>query len=76
MIYRVYYRGGKAVRPQAPKRVLEPEAIEALQSMGPSSTDPKPIGSLVVPFSGLPYRILNINHQKELLGSLWVNPKT
>ena len=24
-------------------------------------------------FSGLPYRILNISHKKELLRSLWVN---
>ena len=31
-----------------------------------------PIGSLVVPFLGLPYRILNMNHKKELLWSLWV----
>ena len=27
-------------------------------------------------FSGLPYRILNINHKKELLRGLWVNPKS
>ena len=25
-------------------------------------------------FLGLPYRVLNINPQKELLTSLWVNP--
>ena len=25
-------------------------------------------------FLGLPYRILNINHKKELLRGLWVNP--
>ena len=33
-----------------------------------------PIGSLVVPFGGLPYRILDINrtHKKEPLRSLWV----
>ena len=31
-----------------------------------------PIGSMVVPYWGLPYRILNINHKKELLWSLWV----
>ena len=31
-----------------------------------------PIGSLVVPFLGLPYSILNMNHKKELLRSLWV----
>ena len=30
------------------------------------------MGSLVVPFWGLPYRILNINHKKELPRSLWV----
>ena len=24
---------------------------------------------------GLPYRILNINHKKELLRGLWVNPR-
>ena len=31
------------------------------------------LGSIVVsPFLGLPYRILNINPQKELLWSLWV----
>ena len=34
-----------------------------------------PIGSLVVPFLGLPYRILNMNHKKELLRSLWVESK-
>ena len=37
--------------------------------------DPKngtlPIGTIVVSL-GLPYRILNINHKKELLRSLWV----
>ena len=27
-------------------------------------------------FLGLPYRILNINHKKELLWSLWVGPKS
>ena len=27
---------------------------------------------LVGPFLGLPYRILNINHEKELLRGLWV----
>ena len=31
-----------------------------------------PIGSLVVAFLGLPSRYLNINHKRELLGSLWV----
>ena len=30
------------------------------------------IRSIVVPFWGLPYRILNINHKKEPLWSLWV----
>ena len=30
------------------------------------------IGSLVVPFLRLPYRLLNMNHRKELLWSLWV----
>ena len=25
-------------------------------------------------FLGLPYRILNMNHKKELLKSLWVEP--
>ena len=34
-----------------------------------------PIGSTVVPFWGLPYRILNTNHKKELLWSPWVDPK-
>ena len=33
---------------------------------------PIPIGSIVVPFLGLPYRILNMNPKKELLWSLWV----
>ena len=31
-----------------------------------------PIGSMVVPFLGLRYRILNMNHKKELPWSLWV----
>ena len=26
-------------------------------------------------FLGLPYRILNMNHEKKLLRSLWVGPK-
>ena len=26
-------------------------------------------------FLGLPYTVLNINHEKELLRGLWVNPK-
>ena len=26
-------------------------------------------------FFGLPYRILNINHKRELLRGLWVSPK-
>ena len=30
-----------------------------------------PIGPRVVPFLGLPYRILNMNPQKELLWGLW-----
>ena len=35
--------------------------------------DSVPRGSIVVPFfGGLPYRILNINHKKELVWSLWV----
>ena len=34
-----------------------------------------PLGSQVVPFWGLPYRILSMNHKKELPGSLWA-PKT
>ena len=34
-----------------------------------------PIGSLVVPFWGLPHRILNTNHKKELLRGLWVGGK-
>ena len=33
-----------------------------------------PIGSLVVPFLGFPYRILTIDHKKELLWSLFVSP--
>ena len=33
------------------------------------------MGSLVVPFGGLPYRILNTNHKKELLRGLWVGGK-
>ena len=33
------------------------------------------MGYKVVPFLGLPYRILNISHKKELLWSLWVGPK-
>ena len=33
-----------------------------------------PIGSIVVPFWGLPYRILQMNPKKELLWSLWVKP--
>ena len=32
-----------------------------------------PIGSLTVPFGGLVYRILNMDHKKELLRSLWVD---
>ena len=31
-----------------------------------------PIGSKVVPFWGLPYRILNMIHKQELLMRLWV----
>ena len=31
------------------------------------------MGSLVVPFWGLPYRVLNINQKKELLKSLWIS---
>ena len=31
------------------------------------------IGSIVVPFWGLPFRIVNINHKEELLWSLWVS---
>ena len=30
------------------------------------------MGSMVVPFSGLPWRILNLSHKKELPWSLWV----
>ena len=44
-----------------PKEVLRQTGVSAL-----------PIGSLVVPFWGLPYRILNVNHKKELLRGLWV----
>ena len=33
---------------------------------------PIPIGSFVVPFWDMPYRILHMNHKKELLRSLWV----
>ena len=29
-------------------------------------------GSIVVPFLGLPYRVLHMNHKKELLWNLWV----
>ena len=32
-----------------------------------------PIGSLVVPFLGLPYGILKMSRTKELLRSLWVS---
>ena len=31
-----------------------------------------PIGPIVVPFLGLPYRILNMIPKKELLWGLWV----
>ena len=31
-----------------------------------------PRGSIVRSFLGLPYRILNVNHKKELFWSLWV----
>ena len=30
------------------------------------------MGSKVIPFWGVPYRILNIHHKKEQLWSLWV----
>ena len=30
------------------------------------------MGSVVVPFLGRPYRVLNMNPKKELLWSLWV----
>ena len=46
-------------------------------SLPPSKLDLNhrlPIGSKVVPFLGLPCRILNLNHKKELLWSLWVDP--
>ena len=33
-----------------------------------------PIGSIVVPFGELPYRIVNMSPKKELLWSLWVVP--
>ena len=36
------------------------------------STTQVPMGSIVVPFLGLPSRILNMNHKKELPWSLWV----
>ena len=35
-----------------------------------------PIRPVSSAFLGLPYRILNINHKKELLSSLWVSPDT
>ena len=35
-----------------------------------------PLGSIVVPFLGLPCRILKINHKKELQWSLWVRLRT
>ena len=43
-----------------------PLSIEYIQSI--------PRGSIAVPFYflGLPYRVLNINHKKELLWSLWL----
>ena len=31
-----------------------------------------PRGPLVAPFWGLPYRVLNVSHKKELLRGLWV----
>ena len=34
-----------------------------------------PIGSIVVPFWDYFIGFLNMNHQEELLWSLWVNPK-
>ena len=35
-----------------------------------------PPGSLVVPLLGVTYRILNRNHKRELLRSLWVRTIT
>ena len=35
-----------------------------------------PIGPSVAPFWGLPYRILNVIHKKELLRGLWVGMQT
>ena len=34
-----------------------------------------PIGSIVVPFLRLPYRILNMNHKKEPLWGPWAGCK-
>ena len=41
-------------------------------SRRPQGSAASDIGSLVVPFWGLPYRILNVNHKRELLRGLWV----
>ena len=52
---------------------LFPVELEgSLQSLWAVSRIPIPIGPQVAPFWGLPYRILNINHKKELLRGLWV----
>ena len=50
----------------------EPENFLGLtKSLRPNSVV-LPIGSIVVPFGELPWRIRSINHKKELYWSLWV----
>ena len=56
-------------------RQSAPSGFEALLGVEMRIVSPwskRPIGSKVVPFWGYLYRILNINHKKELLWSPWV----
>ena len=55
--------------------VMQEPALKTPQPYTPN-TYTLPIGPKVVAFMGLPYRILNMNPEKELLWGLWVNSQT
>ena len=52
-------------------------AVSFPETLSPKPSTPKPYTHrpLSSSFMGLSYRILNINHKRELLRGLWVSPK-
>ena len=54
------------MKPQELRRSHEPQA----KSRNPTTLSHRPLSSS---FLGLPYRILDMNHKKELLRGLWVS---